>query len=235
MEKHLRHQALPIVLALSVLLQSPAGAQAPLYTDANQYFVAVPPPQWQREDFPSEQVRSKVAFHSPRDPAVKISIIAAPAPDPIPSFDQWYGERERRVAELRRRFPTAQFTLQRSRFGDHSAILMKMSIPPELEQEDVLVMPGRLQYTLTYTAPPSSFRTHRPTFDRFIADFVPLGGGRRVSERELTETRLAFKKALAKSSEAMGDRQAALAFINQGLEIDPRDPDLQKMKQRLTR
>jgi hypothetical protein len=98
-----------------------------------------------------------------------------------------------------------------------------------------VVMSGRLQYTLTYTAPPLAFRTHRPTFDLFIADFVPLAGGRRFSERELTETRLAFREALAKSSEAMGDRQGALAFVNQGLGIGPREPELQQMKQRLSR
>lgn len=234
MRRHLRYWGVPVILA--ALLESPAQGQPQVYTDANQYFMAVPPQQWQREDYPSEQVRSKVAYHPPREPQVTISIIAAPAPDPIPSFDQWYGERERRVAELRRRFPTGRITLEKSRFGDHSAILMKMSIPREVEQEVILVMPGRLQYTLTYSAPTSEgFGTHRAAFDRFVGDFVPLGFGRRFSQRELTDTRVAFKKALAKSSEAIGDRQAALAFVNQGLEIAPQDPELQQMKLRLSR
>ena len=77
MERHLRHQALPIVLALSALLQSPAAAQAPFYTDANQYFVSVPLPLWKREDFPSEQVRSKVAFHSLARSGLRVGAVRA--------------------------------------------------------------------------------------------------------------------------------------------------------------
>ena len=234
MQRHLVW-AVPTILATAGLSQSAAQGQASVYTDRNRYFLSIQPPDWQREDYPSEQIRSKVAFHPPQEPGVTISVIAGPAPDPIPTFDEWYRQREQRVAEFGRRFPNARSVLKKSKLGVHSTIVWNTSMPGN-EQEVLLLMIWRVQHTVSYNAPgPEALRKHRAAFDKFLGNFVPLEGGRQFSEQELTQARVASKKAMAKSSEAMGDRPAALAFVNEGLGIDPHDPELQQMKHRLMR
>ncbi len=225
---------------------SEAGAQAEqataakgrqwIYKDRNGYFVAVPPAGWTQKDYPSETVRSKVAFVSTDDSFVLIRIIAGPIPRPSYTLDDLYEEGKQQIATvLRPRFPSVTINLTKEKVHGLDAIVWMNSGPPVGVQKRVQYVKGNLWYQVSITTKTrTEFDKYHSTFERFLSGFVLLDKRGEFSEQDAKGAIVSRYRRIAELYEEMGRMDEAIVFLNEGLSIVPDSRELLDYKQRLT-
>jgi len=126
-----------LIVCICLLAPSVAGAQ--IYKDSNGYFAAIPPSGWKQQDFPSETVRSKVAFNHPQPKGPGVRIIAGPVPRSGYSLDDLLAENKEKIDTLLKpKFPGGVFSVSKKTFGDRETVVQKNSIPGTMEQNIVM-------------------------------------------------------------------------------------------------
>jgi len=164
------------------------GGRAVFYKDKNGYFVAKPPEDWKQEDYPSETVRSKVAFHHPIEKGVFIRIISAPLPDPKVTFGDFYAEiKENLGTYFRQKVPNSKCDITKGKMAEREAVIARISAPPKVyEQEIVTFIDKGIQHNITFGAnTKSQFDKNYKTFQRFLSNFVVMETTRKFSDQEI--------------------------------------------------
>ena len=238
--KQLTYRVLPsAILALLIyaifIHQVQAGDQW-IYKDGNGLFIAVPPAGWTQKDYPSETVRSKVAFVNPQKSDVLIRIIAGPIPRTSYTLDDLYEENEQKIATvLRPRFPSVKFSIKKEKVGDLDAIVWMNSGPPMGIQKMVQYVKGNLWYQVAFsTTTQTQFDKYHSTFERFLNGFVLIDKTGDFSEQDAKCAIVSRYRRIAELYEEMGKTDEAVIFLNEGLSIVPDSKELLNYKQRLT-
>jgi len=212
------------------------GGRAVLYKDKNGYFGAKPPEDWKQEDYPSETVRSKVAFHHPTERGVFIRIISAPLPDPNVKFGDFFADiKENLGTYFRKNLPNSKCDITKGKMEEREAVIARISAPPKVyEQEIVTFMDKGIQHNITFGATTKSeFDKNYKTFQRFLSNFVAMETARKFSDQEIRLSLVAKYKRLAELHEQSGLISEALDFVKEGLSIDPSNKDLIAIGKRL--
>ena len=212
------------------------GGRAILYKDKNGYFAVISPEGWKREDYPSETVRSKVAFHHPIEKRVFIRIISAPLPDPKRTFNDFYAETKEKLGTyFRQNVPNSKCDINKGKMGNLETIIARISAPPEVyEQEIVTFMDKGIQHSVTFGATTKGqFDKNYKTFQQFLSNFVVMETARKFSDQEIRMSLVAKYKRLAELHEQSGLIEQALDFVTEGLSIDPSNKDLIAIEKRL--
>ncbi len=212
----------------------PVSKPLELYRDRNGYFAALPPEGWSQEDYPSETIRSKVAFHHPENSNIVIRILASAAPSENYTLEDLYIENQQKIPALQRQYSNAIINLTKGKMGEYQTVVMRTSIPNLLEQEITQLVEANVYYSIAFsTITKTQFENNYKTVEKFLREFLVLKADRRFSEEELRATLVARSKRLAELNEQMGQIDEALRFVREGLAIDPDNTDLKSMESRL--
>lgn len=239
MKTHYRALAmLAAVVSLAAYItdiQEANASEEQIYRDRNGYFIAVPPAGWNQMDYPSETVRSKIAFVNSREPDVLIRIIAAPISRSPYSLNDMYEENKQKLGSvLRPRFPSVKSTITKTRIDDRDAIVWDSSGPPLGVQKIVQYVKGTAWYQIAFsTTTQKQFDKYNSTFERFLRGFVLLDKIGPYSEQDARAAIASRAKRLAELSEKMGNIDDAVRFLDEGLSIVPNDKELTQYKKNL--
>ncbi len=206
-----------------------------LYKDKNGYFVVKIPTGWEREDYPSETIRSKVAFHHPTEEGIHMRIISGPTPTSDYSLDDLYQENKEKIESyIRQKYPNGTYDIAKKEVEGRQSVIQRNSIPDAIEQEVVLFVNNSISYNIAFTAnTKSQFEKNYKTFKTFLSNFVILEKGKKFSDQEIRAGLIANYKRLAEINEQMGLIEDALDFVKEGLSIDPNNKDLIAIEKRL--
>lgn len=206
-----------------------------LYKDKNGYFTVLPPAGWRQEDYPSETIRSKVAFHHPTEQGVLIRIISGPTPSSDYTLDDLYQENRGKIdSYFRQKFPKGKYDIIKKDIEGRQALVQKNSLPGSIEQEIVLFVNKGIWYSITFsTVTKNQFEKNYKTFQRFLTTFTILEAGKKFSEQEIRDGLIAKYKRVAELHEQMGRIEDALDFVKEGLALDPSNKDLLEIEKRL--
>jgi uncharacterized protein YggU (UPF0235/DUF167 family) len=207
-----------------------------LYRDNNGYFAVWAPAGWKQEDFPGETVRSKVAFHHPKDDSVVIRLIVGPTAARY-SYDTMLAETQGKIPALKKQFGAgATIEVSKGEVGDHKTVVLRASVPRVLEQEVVLMLNAKatIAYSTSYsTASQKAFDEHYATFRAFLEELQILESGRTFTEDDLVQAAVSKKLRLAQLHEEIGQYDLARQYVQQGLALDPDNAELKTMEERL--
>ena len=206
-----------------------------LYKDKNGYFTVLPPAGWRQEDYPSETIRSKVAFQHPTEKDIVIRIISAPTPFQNYTLDDLYQETKEKIDSLfRQKFPSVKCNLTKREVEGRQAVVQRNSGSPIGEQEIVMFINKGLYYSIAFnTLTNSQFEKNYKTFQRFLTNFIILEAGKKFSEQEIRDGLISKYKRVAELYEQMGRIEDALDFVKEGIAIDPNNKDLIAIEKRL--
>lgn len=224
------------VSLLGLFLQSTQAGDkyVNLYKDKNGYFTVLPPTGWKQEDYPSETIRSKVAFQHPTEKGILIRIISGPTPTPNYTLDDLYQENKEKIdTYFRQKFPSGKYDIAKREIEGRQAVVQKNSLPGT-EQEVVLFINKGIWYSIAFNADTrSQFEKNYKTFQRFLTNFTILEAGKKFSEKEIRDGLIAKYKRVAELYEQMGRIEDALDFVKEGMAIDPNNKDLIAIEKRL--
>lgn len=72
----MRRLVIPFMITLATIASGHADSPSPeFFRDSKNYFAVVSPEGWDREDYPSERVRSKVIFRHPKKKASPLALL----------------------------------------------------------------------------------------------------------------------------------------------------------------
>jgi hypothetical protein len=125
-------------------------------------------------------------------------------------------------------------TVSKGKAADRAVIVVASSNPGALEYEAALFVANGLEYNISFYAPSkTSFDRNVGTYRTVLESLLVLDPKRQFSARELQTAGAARMKALAEGQEKLGNTEAALRTVYEGLAIDPDNEDLRAMEQRL--
>jgi hypothetical protein len=222
-------------LVACACLLAPGIANAQIYKDSNGYFAVVAPSGWKQQDYPSETVRSKVAFNHPKLSGVDVRIIAGPTPESSYSLDDLLAEnREKIQTVLKPKIPGGSFTVSKEKVGDREAVVQLNSMPGA-EQKVVMFVNKSIWYSVALNASSrKEYESVRDAFQKCLNSFTILESGRKFSDGEMKAAVIAKYKRLAEIYEHNGDTVQALAWVKEGLEVDPDNKELLDTHTKLT-
>jgi len=217
------------LLGLCFIAVRTLPSQAEVFTDRNGLFAATPPVGWTKQTYPEETSRGKIAFHDPLRNGVSIRVIASPTLKS--SIHELLPETLQKLPLLRQKLPGATVNASIQKVGEDDAIVQVLSMPGNTYQRITMFIENGVLYSIACSAKSlTQFQSASGDFDSFIASFVRLSPGRKMSEDEVKKAQAARAKRLANLYSEDGNKQEALGWVNQGLEFDPNDPELDQMK-----
>lgn len=236
----------PMLLVVSCILlvnavarsaedDSPSPSARPrVYSDKNGYFVAAVPEGWSIREYPEETIRSKVAFHSPREDRVYIRIISGPNPEDPYTLDDLLAESKEKIRTIfKRRWPSGSFTASKEKIADREAVVSRWSTERS-EQEIVTFVTETTWYQVALGANgPQQLRSNRPTFQAFLTNFTFPEKGKKFSEDERRAAIVAKYTRLAKLHDEMGRKSEAILFLDEALSLEPDNKELLEYKSTL--
>ena len=226
----------PIVVGVFFLIVSytlKGNSQSAIYSDKNQYFVVLPPKGWEKEEYPNETIRSKVAFHHP-SMSILIRVTAEPTVGKDFSFDDLYTQHKVRQKQMRDLMQGGNYEMKISRLGDLRAVLHRNSYPNGDEHEMLSVVENGIIYTIGLNAASvEELNGGRNAFEAFLNSFTPLSKGKTFSKSEINAGLVAKFRRLAELSELQGKIEEAIEFVNQGLLLDSSNLEFKVMLRRL--
>jgi tetratricopeptide (TPR) repeat protein len=228
----------PVVNVIAcICLLAPSVAEAQIYKDNNGYFAAIPPSGWKQQDYPSETVRSKVAFNDPRPNGPDVRIIAGPVPRSGYSLDDLLAENKEKIDTVfKPKSPSGVYSVSKEKIGDREAVIQKNSMPGVMEQKVVMYVNKDIWYSIAFNATSKKeYESVAATFQKFLNSFTILETGRKFSDAEMKGAVIAKYKRLAEIYEQNGNTAEALVWVKEGLEVDPNNKDLADIQTRLAK
>ncbi len=203
-----------------------------LYRDKNGYFAAVPPKGWKQQDYPSDTIRSKVAFHHPSQRGAVIRVISGRTRETLTSLYELNGG-DNRLFFLRK-YPGSSFDVRKERRLDREALIIHMSVPGATEQEIVQFIRKGLWYSIAFAGrTKNQFESNYHFMRSFMNRFVMLHKDRKFSQEEIRAGQGARVKRLAELAEKDRNWREGLRWVQFGLERDPKNKDLKELQTRL--
>jgi hypothetical protein len=217
------------VLLLILFSSTRILTQPKIYTDNNQYFAAIPPQGWQKEENPSETIRSKVVFRHP-SLNLLIRVTAEPAVRKDFTFDDLYAQHQIRQGQMRDRFPRGKYEMQSGSLGELKAVIHRNSYSNGEEHDMLTVVDNGIIYTIGLNAESlEELNSGRRAFEAFKNSFVTLSKRKTFTGPEIKASLVAKNLRLAELSNQQGKNDEAIQFIKQGLALEPSNVDLKAL------
>ena len=220
--------AVVAILAASACEEHKTGEKGNLpataYVDPKGYFSMLPPSGWRVQEYPQDP-RGKVAFTAP-DADVDLRVLAK-AVD-IADYDGL-------IANLRdiEKQVAVPMNIEPVVFNGMPAIkreatLTMQGVTQKMLWIDLLI--GGISYNIQYGAPPSLFDKYRDTAWHSMLTHQPLKGKNSSSPEEARRHDAAKWLRLAQIALEMGKTQAAKDAVSAGIEAEPGNAQLQKLR-----
>jgi len=218
------------VAALAMMLSSVAALQAQTagarlartrYVDPKGFFTVVPPENWRMQEYPQDP-RGKVAFLGPEanvDFRVLVNAVDFSTIEDLVSFCKGL--------EGRLGFST---NILRMDFGGRPAVKRTFEARGiRFHYLDFLA--GTVDHNLAFGAPPGLYDKHLPLVLKSMETYEPKL--REASGQDVLKHAVAKKKRLAQLMLENGNLGLAASYVNEGLELAPKDPELLALKQQV--
>jgi len=199
----------------------------PVYVDPNGFFQIVPPPGWRIQKYPQDP-RGKVAFMAPgnqEDLRVLAKVVD------IHDYDGLVQSLKTIEKQL-----GLQTNIEPVIFNGLPAFKRVATISMQGAIQKILwidLLIAGVSHNLQYGAPPSTFDKHYETAWHSMLTYEPLKRENVSSPEQATKHEAAKWTRLAQIALGMGKTQAARDAVSAGLEADPDNAELKRLKQRL--
>ncbi len=201
--------------------EAPVKLSDTRYVDPKGYFTIVPPDGWEIQEYPDDP-RGKVAFKCPgsqTDLRVLINIVD------YDDFDQLVQQLLSKEEQL-----GVETNLEETTFGDIPAVERDFGFQGiRLRAIDFLV--GRVAHNLQYGAPEDEYDTYLFVALKSMETYEPVF--KDVTDEDQKKSIVAKKVRLAELMLEAGNLDVAAAYVEEGLEISPKDAKLLALKQQI--
>jgi len=190
----------------------------------NGYFTMIPPSGWQQQSY--DDTRTKVAWRSPQDTRVLLSVIDRQATE---SFKDMRAGADRTAQSWRSKGVSTE--VSEGRVGDVPAVVIKADMPGMGISNLVLFLVQGIHFNAQFAAPNRElFDQHLPHAMEALGTIAPLPQSEASATRAPAEE-LAWYKRYAFLLQKLGDRNNARALAKEGLAKFPSDAELLKLAQ----
>ena len=191
------------------------------YSDLNAYFKIVPPAGWRIQEYPQDP-RGKVAFIATA--GVELRVLAKGL-----SYDT-FEEMLEEIRGIEKKIGT-NTNIERITFSGMSAVKRTFT----LKGTKMLVidfMIGNTTHNIMYSASPSKFEKYLSMVWESMNTYEPTLRG--VSPEDVKKHAIAKSLRLSQIFFEHGSYNLALEFIKEGLEVEPNNAELLKLKEKIT-
>ncbi|OGW74630.1 MAG: hypothetical protein A2Z72_06200 [Omnitrophica bacterium RBG_13_46_9] len=198
-----------------------------IYSDPKGFFRIRPPEGWQIQEF-RDDPRGKIKIICTEAYNTVIQVIAMASP--FSNFEELVRDSEGAAERLRYKF-NADVTTEKTTFANAKAVKVYFTMPGKLKQMQIQFLLGKNHYTLVYGAPPDIYEEFLPIAMISIGSFEPIL--KDVTEEEAIQHTVASRLRTAKLIIQAGQKEYALAVINEGLQLNPDNKELMELKKQL--
>lgn len=218
------------IQAIAVLAAEPPKLAPEVYTDPKGYFKIRPPVDWTIEEYKSDP-RGKVNFNW-MEGGKKAQLKAIGAQNPFVDFDELVQDCKNGMERVRARMG-GTFTIETiTLFGEKAALIVH-SLPMGLHGYQVQFLAAGNYFTLAFSGTDKAiYDKYLPVFKASIETFEALP--KATDPAEARKHTLQSKIRLAQLHLQIGRKDWALTAINEGLDIDPKNEELLRLKKEAT-
>lgn len=192
------------------------------YVDQKGFFEIIPPANWRVQEY-IQDIRGKVAFMGPES-NLELRILASQKD--FSSFEELYSILQENVKDIEKRFKIS-VTFQKISFLDRPAIKREYELRG-VKFFAIEFMAGNVRHDLQYSAPQKLYDKYLPIVLKAMDTYEPIPVG--VSGEDFKKAGVANKLRLACLFFEQGSFNLALEYVKEGLEIDPQNEELLKLK-----
>ncbi len=194
------------------------GLAAELYVDPKGYFRIVPPAGWQVQEYP-EDPRGKVGFLTAGGTVSLRVLVDAVDITTQAELVEFCRNAERRYGQ--------PMNIEAVNWQGYEAVRRTMNVSG-ITAVSVDFLVGSHKHNLMFSAPAGKEDDYERVVTMSMSTYEPVS--RKGAAGQAAEHRLARKLRLASLMHEMGDDRHALAYIREGLEIDPDNAELLRLR-----
>jgi len=193
------------------------------YVDPKGFFQILPPRDCQVQDFPKD-LRGKVKFKCTSGTMLQVIVQGSP----FENLDELLEDTKRAATRLKAKYG-GSFNFSETSFAEIPAMSFLMEIPKlNLKQEQIQFLLLGNHFTLVYGSPLNVFEKFHPLAIASLETLEPTP--KYLSTQETEYHIVSSKLRTARNLIKLGQIDYALIVINEGLQRDPKNERLLKMK-----
>ncbi|MBP7867071.1 MAG: hypothetical protein KA419_14100 [Acidobacteria bacterium] len=198
------------------------------YVDPRGFFRIFPPEGWQTQEF-QDDPRGKVKFVYPGVKANLILVIGQSSP--YADLKALRGDLELQNGRMKAKVASASFSLTDTMFQGSPALQNVMEVPGMMKQVQVHFLSGGMYFTLCYGSTPALFEDYRAAAMNCLESLETVA--KNLSPEEARRHAAASKLRTARLMIQLGQTGYARTVVQEGLALDPENPELLKLKQQI--
>jgi len=195
------------------------------YSDPKGYFTIVIPEGWRIQEYP-DNPRGKVAFIG-KDANVELRILASEKE--FSSFEDLFEITQQNTMDIKNRFGI-DVTIQKTTFLGRQAIKRTWAMKG-IKIFAIDFMEGNIRHALQYSAPSEVYERYLLIILKAIETYEPIPRG--ISSENLKKCQISNSLRLAQLFFEQGNFDLALEDLKKGLDIDPQNEQLLKLKKKI--
>lgn len=203
------------------------GKESTTYTDPKGFFSISPPSGWRAEEYPQDR-RGKVAFRAPDDETTLRVLAMAIGTSDYQVLIHHLKETEKQLGVQTNIEPTM---FKRMPAIKTTATITIQGLPRKYLWVNLLI--DGVQHNVEYSSPPNLFDRHYEIAWKSMLTYEPIRREKPASPEEARKDVAAKWLRLAQIALEMGKPQAAKDAVAVGLEADPKNAELFKLKRDL--
>jgi len=213
------------VAQITVVLAEPPRLAADIYTDPKGYFKIRPPADWTVEEYESDP-RGKVNFNwFEGDKKVQLKVFGAA--NPFLNFDDLVQDCKNGIERLRARMG-GSYTVETTTLFGHEAALILASLSNGFRQYQLQFIAAGNYYTLAFGTDQRLYDKYLTLAKASIETLEPVP--KQTKPEEALAHTLQSKLRQAQLYLQVGKKDWALTAISEGLDIDPKNEELIRLK-----
>lgn len=227
----MRRLVIPFMITLATIASGHADSPSPeFFRDSKNYFAVVPPEGWDREDYPSERVRSKVTFHHPKEKSLSIGVTGGPKPNPSYTLSDYDTEAHEKLPAMQAQAPGTSWAINRRTLGGREFVVVSSK---DAGVEFAVLITNVAYYNLSFKyLTRKQYEIYHKDFVHFVESFLPLD----TKQFSPSEVRAALADSNRRIAELLvkdGRFQEAMEFVETGLRLDPSSQGMEKLRKQL--
>jgi hypothetical protein len=127
---------------------------------------------WDREDYPSERVRSKVTFHHPKEKGLSIGVTGGPKPNPSYTLSDYDTEAHEKLPAMQAQAPGTSWAINRRTLGGREFVVVSSK---DAGAEFAVLITNVAYYNLSFKyLTRKQYEIYHKDFVHFVESFLPL-------------------------------------------------------------
>ena len=191
------------------------------FVDPKGYFKIVPPEGWKTQEYPQDP-RGKVAFLAPESNTDLRVLVNSVDFNTTDALIKYFKDLEKRIGQA--------MNIEKTEFGGRQVIKRSLEMKGlKLYIIDFLV--GNVDHNIQFAAPSSSYQKYLPLILKSMETYETMEQS--LTNEEMIQHAVAKKLRLAQLMMELGNYNLSLDYINEGLEISPKDSKLLELKKQV--